>query len=74
MDENDYEGWKILTQKIGPKCNSVGEDLLVTTKPILQEGINNIVVTINDHPLEDNTVTVRERNTGTQTRVHIDEL
>ena len=41
MDENDYEGWKILTQKIGAKCQLVGDDLFVTNKAIFQEGINN---------------------------------
>ena len=40
MDENDYEGWKILTQKIGAKCQLVGDDLFVTNKAIFQEGIN----------------------------------
>jgi enolase len=41
MDENDYEGWKILTQKIGAKCQLVGDDLFVTNKAIFQKGINN---------------------------------
>ena len=41
MGENDYEGWKILTQKIGAKCQLVGDDLFVTNKAIFQEGINN---------------------------------
>ncbi len=40
MDENDYEGWKVLTQKIGAKCQLVGDDLFVTNKAIFQEGIN----------------------------------
>ena len=40
MGENDYEGWKILTQKIGAKCQLVGDDLFVTNKAIFQEGIN----------------------------------
>ena len=41
MDENDYEGWRILTKKIGAKCQLVGDDLFVTNKTIFQEGINN---------------------------------
>ena len=41
MGENDYEGWKILTQKIGAKCQLVGDDLFVTNKAIFQKGINN---------------------------------
>ena len=41
MDENDCEGWRILTKKIGAKCQLVGDDLFVTNKTIFQEGINN---------------------------------
>ena len=41
MDENDNEGWKILTEKIGSRCQLVGDDLFVTNKTIFQEGINN---------------------------------
>ena len=41
MDENDSEGWKILTEKIGSKCQLVGDDLFVTNKTIFQEGIEN---------------------------------
>ena len=40
MDENDYSGWKILTEKIGSKCQLVGDDLFVTNKDILLDGIN----------------------------------
>jgi len=40
MDENDFDGWKILTQKIGSKCQLVGDDLFVTNKKIFQEGID----------------------------------
>ena len=39
MDENDYSGWKILTEKIGSKCQLVGDDLFVTNKKIFEEGI-----------------------------------
>ena len=39
MDENDYSGWKILTEKIGSKCQLVGDDLFVTNKKIFKEGI-----------------------------------
>ena len=41
MDENDYEGWRILTEKISAKCQLVGDDLFVTNKTIFQEGIIN---------------------------------
>ncbi|MDA8884929.1 phosphopyruvate hydratase [Gammaproteobacteria bacterium] len=40
MDENDFIGWKILTEKIGTKCQLVGDDLFVTNKNIFQEGID----------------------------------
>ncbi|MDB9861714.1 phosphopyruvate hydratase [Gammaproteobacteria bacterium] len=40
MDENDFIGWKILTEKIGTKCQLVGDDLFVTNKKIFQEGID----------------------------------
>ena len=40
MDENDMEGWKLLTEKLGATCQLVGDDLFVTNKKILQDGIN----------------------------------
>jgi len=40
MDEDDWEGWKILTDKIGDKCQLVGDDLLVTNPKRLADGIN----------------------------------
>jgi len=40
LDENDWEGWKILTEKLGNKVQLVGDDLFVTNKKILTEGIN----------------------------------
>ena len=39
MAEDDWEGWKILTQKLGDKVQLVGDDLFVTNKKILAEGI-----------------------------------
>ena len=39
MDENDIDGWKLLTRKIGNKCQLVGDDLFVTNKEILSKGI-----------------------------------
>ena len=41
MDENDIDGWKLITDKLGKKCQLVGDDLFVTNKKIFQEGINN---------------------------------
>tara|TARA_Y100000766_G_scaffold70511_1_gene59165 strand:+ start:1915 stop:3189 length:1275 start_codon:yes stop_codon:yes gene_type:complete len=39
MDENDYKGWQLLTKKIGDRCQLVGDDLFVTNKSILEDGI-----------------------------------
>ena len=39
MDENDIDGWKLLTKEIGNKCQLVGDDLFVTNKEILSKGI-----------------------------------
>lgn len=41
MDENDWEGWKLLTEKIGHKVQLVGDDLFVTNASILERGIKN---------------------------------
>jgi enolase len=40
MDENDWEGWKLLTERIGDKVQLVGDDLFVTNVTRLQKGIN----------------------------------
>lgn len=40
MDENDWAGWKYLTDKIGATTQLVGDDLFVTNTQILQRGIN----------------------------------
>ena len=40
MDENDWEGWKLLTEKIGNKVQLVGDDLFVTDIERLSKGIN----------------------------------
>ncbi len=41
MDENDWEGWKYLTSKIGDKVQLVGDDLFVTNVERLSRGIKN---------------------------------
>ncbi|WP_066286362.1 phosphopyruvate hydratase [Arthrobacter sp. B6] len=41
LDENDWEGWKTLTDTIGDKVQLVGDDLFVTNPSILQRGIDN---------------------------------
>ena len=52
MDESDWAGWKILTDKIGSKVQLVGDDLFVTNTKILKEGIdkgiaNSILIKFN---------------------------
>ena len=43
MDESDWDGWKILTEKLGKKVQLVGDDLFVTNTRILQRGIDEKV-------------------------------
>ena len=52
MAENDWEGWKILTDLIGDRCQLVGDDLFVTNVKYLKKGIetgcaNSILVKVN---------------------------
>ncbi len=51
-DENDWDGWKLLTEKIGNKVQLVGDDLFVTNVEFLQKGIdlgvaNSILIKVN---------------------------
>jgi enolase len=52
LSEDDWEGWKLVTDKIGHKCQLVGDDLFVTNVSRLSEGIskgvaNSILVKVN---------------------------
>jgi len=52
MDESDWAGWKILTEKLGKKIQLVGDDLFVTNTAILRQGIeqgvaNSILIKLN---------------------------
>jgi enolase len=52
MDEDDWKGWKSLTEKVGSKCQLVGDDLFVTNVKRLQKGIesqtaNAILIKVN---------------------------
>ncbi|MEI2417402.1 phosphopyruvate hydratase [Orrella sp. JC864] len=52
MAENDWEGWKLLTEQLGKKVQLVGDDLFVTNTKILKQGIaqgvaNSILIKIN---------------------------
>jgi enolase len=52
LGEDDWEGWRTLTQRLGPRVQLVGDDIFVTSPAILQEGIrkgiaNAILVKLN---------------------------
>ncbi|WP_415880096.1 phosphopyruvate hydratase [Methylomonas sp. TEB] len=52
LDENDWDGWKYETEKLGGKIQLVGDDLFVTNPAILKEGIekgiaNSILIKVN---------------------------
>jgi enolase len=52
MAENDWDGWKLLTERLGSKIQIVGDDLFVTNPKILKEGIqkgiaNSILIKLN---------------------------
>jgi enolase len=52
MAENDWDGWKILTERLGRKIQLVGDDIFVTNTNILREGIaegvaNSILIKVN---------------------------
>lgn len=52
MDENDWDGWKLLTEKTGEKVQLVGDDLFVTNPKILARGIeqsiaNSVLIKVN---------------------------
>jgi enolase len=52
MAENDWEGWKLMTERLGKRIQIVGDDLFVTNPKILKEGIqkgiaNSILIKLN---------------------------
>ena len=52
MAENDWEGWKMLTERLGHRCQLVGDDLFVTNVKFLSRGIqegcgNSILIKVN---------------------------
>ena len=52
LDENDWENWVKLTEKVGKKCQLVGDDLFVTNTKFLEKGIkmgaaNSILIKVN---------------------------
>lgn len=58
MDENDWDGWKYLTEKIGDKVQLVGDDLFVTNVERLLKGIKNNIA---------NSILVKVNQIGTLT-------
>ena len=52
MDQNDWEGWRLLTERLGNRVQLVGDDLFVTNTAILKQGIergigNSILIKVN---------------------------
>ena len=52
FDENDWDGWKVMTEKLGGRIQLVGDDLFVTNPAILKKGIekniaNSILIKVN---------------------------
>ncbi len=52
MDEADWDGWKLLTQTIGERCQLVGDDIFVTNPEIIRRGIdeqaaNSVLIKLN---------------------------
>jgi enolase len=52
LDENDWSGWKLLTERLGKKVQIVGDDLFVTNTKLLRQGIekgiaNSILIKLN---------------------------
>lgn len=52
LDENDWDGWKLITERLGKKIQLVGDDLFVTNTEILAKGIekgiaNSILIKVN---------------------------
>ncbi len=58
LDEGDWDGWKILTDKLGERVQLVGDDLFVTNTRILQEGIDRHIA---------NSILIKPNQIGTLT-------
>ena len=77
LDESDWAGWKILTDKIGDKVQLVGDDLFVTNTKILKEGIdkkiaNSILIKVNQ--IGTLTETLEAIEMATSRRLHRGDL
>ena len=60
LDESDWAGWKVLTDKIGDKIQLVGDDLFVTNTKILKEGIDKKIA---------NSILIKFNQIGTLTEI-----
>ena len=58
MDESDWDGWKLLTERLGSRVQLVGDDLFVTNTRILQRGIDEGVA---------NSILIKPNQIGTMT-------
>ncbi len=58
LDENDWEGWKLLTERLGERIQLVGDDLFVTNTSIIQRGIDEHI---------SNSVLIKPNQIGTLT-------
>jgi len=56
MDESDWEGWRLLTEKLGDRVQIVGDDLFVTNTSILKRGIDEKIA---------NSILIKPNQTGT---------
>ncbi len=78
LSEDDWEGWKILTKKLGDKIQLVGDDIFVTNEKILRKGIeegigNSILIKLNQIGTVTetmNTVRLAQRNGYTSVISH----
>jgi enolase len=58
LDESDWEGWKLLTERLGHRVQLVGDDLFVTNTTIFQQGIDNHIA---------NSILIKPNQIGTLT-------
>ena len=58
LDESDWDGWKLLTERLGDKVQLVGDDLFVTNTAIFKQGIDNNIA---------NSILIKPNQIGTLT-------
>ena len=65
MSEHDWNGWELLTEKLGKTIQLVGDDVFVTNAKILQEGIKRGIA---------NSILIKVNQIGTLTETHMPSL